>query len=340
MRPYEVPGPMPQIAVLAAGGHTGRLAVGALQRRGAKVRALTRKDCDARDRAAVRRAIEGTDGVVNLAGPFLMNGVAPVLAARDAGIPYVDTTGEQAFMMDVRRAIHEGPPVVNALAYEYAYGDLAAKLHFPDGGRELDVFYRNRGTQPSAGTRKSILRVMGAPTLSYEEGKLAHVQAAQWIRTFDTADGPRTGMSFAGGEVLTVPKHTPFRTVRTYIAASPATAKRSKLLAPVARAALRGPILRLAERIADARHVPPSNEKARGEVHLVGDGRQVSVTMSDPYVATAEIAAEGILRLVGRTTGGVLAPAEAFDPADMLAALAKSVPGLVVEDFTRSRPKE
>ena len=332
-----------RIAVLAAGGHTGRRVVDALRRRGADVVPLTRKDCDARDRAAVRAKLRGADGIVNLAGPFLANGLAPVMAARDEGIPYVDTTGEQAFMSMVRDATSaRDPPVVNAMAYEYALGDLAARAHFPEGGDALHVLYRNRGTQPSAGTKKSILRVMGARTLSYEEGKLVHVQAARWSRTFPTADGPRTGMSFAGGEVLTVPTHTPFRTVRTYVATTPANAKRAKLLAPLARVALRGALLRAAERYVDAKHRAPENERARGEVHLVAEPsrRHVVVTTPDPYVATAELAAEAVVRLVGRTEGGALAPAVAFDARDMLDSLAKTLSGLGVTAFTPRGPKE
>lgn len=306
----------------------------ALQRRRAEVKPLTRRDCDARDRSGVARALAGCDAVVNLAGPFLANGLAPVLAARDAGIPYVDTTGEQAFMMEVRRAIHDGPPVVNACAFEYAFGDLAAKLHFPEGGDTLDVFYRNRHAGASAGTKKSILHVASGPTLVYERGELHRTRYAARTRTFETAEGSRTGVLFAGGEVLTVPRHTPFRTVRTFIATSPRNAQLSKALAPLARLALRGPVLAAAKRIVDARHEPPRNDRARGEVHLVSAGRHVVITTPDPYLATAEMAAEGALRLVGRKTGGVLAPAEAFDARDILDTLAKTMPGFGVAEMS------
>jgi short subunit dehydrogenase-like uncharacterized protein len=351
-----------RIAVLGAGGHTGRLVVEALRRRAAEVVALTRRDAeagvsdgprlldavprngvDASDPSSVRAALAGCDGVVNLAGPFLRTGLAPVLAARDVGIPYVDTTGEQAFMAQARGVIRAtDAPVVNALAYEYAFGDLAARVFFPKGGEALHVLYRNRGAQASAGTKKSILRVMGAPTLAYEDGSLVRVGAARFVRTFETAEGDRTGISFAGGEVLTVPTHTPFRTVRTYVASSPANARRAKWLAPLARVALRGPVLRAAERFVDARHAPPSNERARGEVHLVAQpgGAHVVVMTPDPYVATAEAAAEGIVRLVGRRAGGVMAPAVAFDARSFLAAMEEAMPGFRVAPFTRRGPKE
>lgn len=336
---------MARVVVLGASGHTGRLVVGALKRRGAVVDALARSTGgpDVRDRTAVRMALAGADAVVNLAGPFLRQGLAPVQAAIDAGVPYVDTTGEQAFMRKVDLALQRpardaGVPVVNALAYEYAYGDLAARAFFPEGGDALHVFYRNIGAAPSAGTKKSILRVLASPTLAYEDGVLRRAPTGRWRRTFSTERGERLGLSFAGGEVLTVPRHTPFRTVRTYIQTNPKNARLSRALAPAARVALHGPVMALAERIVDARHEAPQNAEARGEVHLVAEpgGRRVVVSTPDPYVATAEIAAEGAMRLAARKGhGGVLAPAEAFDAREMLDAMRAAMIGFGVAEFTR-----
>ena len=331
---------MPRIAVLGASGHTGRMTVEALRSRGAEVIALARSTGgpDVRDQSAVERTIAGADAVINLAGPFLKTGLAPVRAAIARGVPYVDTTGEQAFMVEVRehlhrRALDAGVPIVNAMAYEYALGDLAARAFFPEGGDALHVLYRSHAAG-SAGTKKSILRVMGAPTLSYENGKLERVSAARYHRTFPTRDGPRTGVSFAGGEILTVPRHTPFKTVRTYVATRHVA--RARRLAPLARVLLRGPLLRAAEALVDARHVAPANERAKGELHLVrestdGGGRMaadghVVVGTPDPYLTTAHVAALGALGLVGAKRAGVLAPAEAFDALPFLEKLRASLP--------------
>lgn len=320
------------------------MVVEALSTRGADVVALTRREVDATDRAGVRVAIEGCDAMVDLAGPFLRTGLTPFEAAIDARVPIVDTTGEQAFMLLARERLHArakdaGVPIVNAMGFEYALGDLAARAHFPDGGEALHVFYRSPGARGSAGTKKSILRVMGAPTRSWEDGRLARVGAARYHRAFETTDGMRTGVSFAGGECVTVPTHTPFRTVRTYIATRHTT--RARLLAPLARVALRGPVLRAAERYVDAKHRAPRNEAARGEVHLVrereagaGIREHVVVTTPDPYLATAHIAAEGAMRLVGSTRGGVLAPAEAYAPSAFLEALAKAMPDFGVDGLS------
>lgn len=347
-----------RIAVLGATGHTGRMTVAALRRRGAQVLACGRNEdalrtlaqdegvetrrVDVTDAADVRAALRGdVDAVANLAGPFLHTGHVPVEAALRRGIPYADTTGEQAFMRETQvryhhRAQDAGVAVVNALAFEYAFGDLAARAHLHEGGDALHVLYRNRGAQPSAGTAKSILRAMAAPSLSYEDGRLVRAPAGRFRRTFATSDGPRHAMSIPGGEPLTVPQHTPFGTVRTYFAARPRTATLTRAFAPAARLALREPVLRALERRIERRHTPPQNEKARGEIRLVaersdGTGAVVLVRTGDPYRATAEALAEGVLRLARTTAAGVLAPATALDAIGFLSSMEEILPDFSVE---------
>lgn len=340
-----------RIAVLGASGHTGRMVVDALRARKVEPVALARSTGgpDVRDQKEVERALAGADAVINLAGPFLKTGLAPARAAIARGIPYVDTTGEQAFMVRCQRELHKqaldaGVPLVNAMAYEYALGDLAAKAYFPEGGESLHVLYRSHAAG-SAGTKKSVLRVMGAPTLSFEAGRLKRVQAARYHKTFPTKDGPRTGVSFAGGEVLTVPTHTRFATVRTYVATRHVA--RARRLAPLARALLHGPLLRAAEAYVDAKHEPPANTNARGEIHLVREGRgpgadgrgdpdHVVVTTPDPYLLTAHVAAEGAIRLVGAKKAGILAPAHAYEALPFLEATRAAVPGFGADLFPSS----
>lgn len=339
---------MPRIVVLGATGHTGPMTVAALRARGADVVACGRNrdalakldaaetrivDVHARDE--VRDVLRGADGVANLAGPFLATGHVPIEEAVAQGVPYVDTTGEQAFMLQARERHHAsarsaGVPVVNAMAFEYAFADLVTRAHLPDGGETLHVLYRQRGAQGSAGTKKSIVRVLAAPSLGHEKGHLVTTKPGARTHRFGTLDGWRDGISFPGGEILTVPSHTPFRTVRTYVPGPPSRARTVRMLSPLARALLRGPVLRVVERAVDARHEPPRNEQARGEVYLDAGTRHLLVETPDPYLATGEVVAEGITRLADKGArdqrGGVLAPAEAVDAREVLDALAARMP--------------
>lgn len=332
---------------MGATGHTGRLLVPALKERGATVVACGRdaaalaklgvesRIVDVYDVASVRDALSDVDAVANLAGPFLATGTATVEAALRRGIPYVDTTGEQAFMARVRAEFDErsrklGVPIVQALAYEYALADLAARAHFPEGGAALHVLYRSRGAQGSLGTKKSVLRVMSAPALGYEDGALVRELPAAHRRRFKTAQGERDATSFPGGEALTIPRHTPFRTIRSYVPARNPLA--AKLLAPLARVALHGPVLRAAERRLERTHREPKNGDVQAEIHLVSEGpaRRIVLHVGDPYVATAELCAEGVLAIANRTggIGGVLAPSQAMDASKVLDALSRRLPVL------------
>lgn len=311
-----------RIAVLGARGHTGRMLVPALESRGAQVAAFGR-EVDVRDITSLREALRGADAVVNLAGPFLKTGLAPIEAAIERGIPYVDTTGEQFFMRLARDKYHEdarkaGVPVVNALAYEYALSDLVTRAHLHEGGSSLHVLYRRGGAQGSFGTKASVLRVLGAPMVGYENGRIVRERPAAHTRRFDG----KTAISFAGGEALTVPRHTPFATVRSYVLTKrPRVARAAGLLAPIF---LRGPILLAAERSVRARHEPPRNDKARSSIVLVTErpDRAIRLHVGDPYVITAELCAEGVTRLASASRAiGVVSAAEALHANDVLASL-------------------
>lgn len=343
-----------RLAVFGATGHTGRMTVSALRARGVQVIAcgrataqLTRlaedpgvetRRVDVTNAGDVRAALRDADGVANLAGPFLQTGPMPIEAAIRRGIPYVDTTGEQAFMHEARRRYHKraaaaGAPVINALAYEYALSDLAAAAFLPDGGEALHVLYRSRGSAASAGTKKSMARVLGKKCLGFEHGKLVAEGYARHRRRFQTAQGPRDAATFPGGEALTIPRHISFETVRSYMPMPPARALALRALAPLARAALHGPVLRAVERRIDKTHKAPQNEDAKAEIHLVAEkpDRRVVLTMGDPYVVTSELCAEGLTRLVGGKASGVVAPSEALDARGVLGALAKRSPAFRVE---------
>lgn len=344
---------MTRIAVLGSTGHTGRMVVDALRARGADVLACGRhprtlaampgetRVVDVRSRDDVHDALHGVDAVANLAGPFLDTGHVPIEEAITHGVPYADTTGEQPFMVAARERHHErariaGVAVVNALAFEYAFSDLTVRAHLPQGGDALHVLYRARSAHASAGTKKSILRVMASPARGHEDGQLVPTTPGAHTHRFATMSGARDGISFPGGEILTVPSHTAFRTVRTYMPGPASRARATRLLAPLARATLRGPVLAAAEALVDARHKAPENERARGEIYLdariaEGDTRRLLIETPDPYLATAELMAEGILRLARRSgDGGVLAPAEALDARATLAALRERMPNLGV----------
>ena len=66
------------------------------------------------DHASLRALLDGADVLINCAGPFTFAGEPVVRAAVDAGVHYVDSTGEQPFIRMVfdrygAAAEREGP---------------------------------------------------------------------------------------------------------------------------------------------------------------------------------------------------------------------------------------
>jgi len=82
---------------------------------------------------ALTEAFKGAKVVCNTVGPFVKFGLTAVEAALKAGCHHLDTTGEQAYIRDVRDQFGElyaqaGLVVSPSLAYMYSYAEIAAEL--------------------------------------------------------------------------------------------------------------------------------------------------------------------------------------------------------------------
>jgi short subunit dehydrogenase-like uncharacterized protein len=186
------------IAVLGATGYTGGLVLERARTANLPLRLVGRRPAalaeasqhgeevriaDARDGAALREAFDGARVVVSLAGPFLETGAAPVQGAIDAGANYVDTSGEQAFARVVYEQYDEparerGVALLTSFGFDFVPGDLAARIA-AEGLEPVDeivVAYAARRFAASAGTRRTIGRVMRQEQLAYENG--VHVVSA------------------------------------------------------------------------------------------------------------------------------------------------------------------
>lgn len=138
----------------------------------------------------VERAIAGSSVLINCAGPFTDIGLLVIKACAEAGVDYLDTTGEQDF---VRRAVEDcsaiaskkGCALVPSCAFEYALGDAAAALlsEHLGGLDEFEATYVFDGISTSRGTRKSILRALGSPAYQLTDGELVKLKRGH-VETF------------------------------------------------------------------------------------------------------------------------------------------------------------
>lgn len=263
--------------------------------------------------------------VVSCAGPYAAVGEGVVEAAVQARVPYLDCTGEQGFMRRVETrfdalAQAHGVAVVNAFAFEYALGDwLAAQaavgLHGPS---EVNLVYRldsplvSRGTYLSMkgqATEEALAWVRGAFVPWPMGGELARFQ-------FPGQERPVRAVAVPFGEIVTLRRHLPVDTVKTFMTLPPRQGSLSHLLTE--------------EKAADGRPFGPS--AAERAAATFGIGVRVStpggehtrvLEAADPYGLTAALLAWGADRLRrGGAPAGVLAPSQLVPPEEGLAFVA------------------
>lgn len=175
----------PDVVVYGASGYTGKLiawhlaelkipfiAAGRDQRRLEEQMALVPElegaeyQCVAveHEEKALTELFTGCKVVYNVAGPFMQLGEPVVQAALNAGAHYLDTTGEQDWMLFLQEKYHQqfldkGLLLCPANAYMWTAGQIAAELALETPGIDtLDITYVADSATSVAST-KSFLRM-------------------------------------------------------------------------------------------------------------------------------------------------------------------------------------
>ncbi|CAM2162487.1 Saccharopine dehydrogenase [Paraburkholderia sacchari] len=109
------------------------------------------------DVEALTAAFTGAKVVCNTVGPFVKFGMTAVEAALRAGCHYMDTTGEQAYIIAVRDTFGKdyaksGLLLCPSLSYMYALGEIAAELALETPGIDaLETASLSRGPMQGSG---------------------------------------------------------------------------------------------------------------------------------------------------------------------------------------------
>jgi short subunit dehydrogenase-like uncharacterized protein len=369
----------PRAVLLGASGFTGRLVAEELVRLGAPPFLLVGRNAPELESLATMLAgasgerwpvatVDVTDPdnlaltlrdksvVVNCVGPFSSLGEPVVGAAIAAGCHYLDITGEQGFIRRIQErfgssAKRAGVTVVNAMAFEYALGACAATLLAETAEfevRRLDVTYSWRvgWKGASAGTRRSILGVLGGgPAFAYE-GRQWHTDRIG-RRTATVHLGPnlrRVAVNFPSGEVVSLPRHLEVETIRGWLAVGARAAYALRLFGGVLPGVVHTATPFVDSLISRGPRGPDSRTRNRSEFLLVIEAtgadfekRRLLVAGRDPYGLTGAIAARGALRCLGLADGsgrldpnatipptaGVIDAAQLMDPRGFLGTLAE-----------------
>lgn len=348
------------IAVYGATGYTGELVARELMRRGAdlvlagrnraKLDALSERLSGAcavaaplDDAAALRELLEPCAALIACAGPFSLHGEPLLAAAAETGTHYIDTTGEQAFIRLAfdrygERAERAGAALVPGMGFDFVPGDMIAALTAAGMGPldEIVIAYCVRGFAPTRGTALSALEIMRGGDVVWRDGAWRQAPrgagGGRW--RFPAPVGEQRMLRYPSGEQITVPRHVRTARVRTLLNGMILPPRMTALAGPAAPllgAALRTPLGGAAEALVRRLPAGPSEPRRRAarftvscEARAGSRTRRGTVSGSDVYGLTAATTAQAALLCANPSYDrrGALAPAQAFDPAAFLAALA------------------
>jgi short subunit dehydrogenase-like uncharacterized protein len=266
-----------------------------------------------------------------------------VAAAAETGTHYLDTTGEQPFIRMVfdrygERAAQSGATLVSGMGFDYAPGDLIAALTAEGMGplEEIAIAYCVNGFTPTQGTSLSALEMLAAGDVVWRDGDWhpapRSTNGGRW--RFPEPIGEQRMLRYPAGEQITVPRHIETGRVRTMLNGMVMPNRLMPLAvasSPLLQLAMRTPLRHAAASVVRRLPAAPS-ERTRAaarftvdcEARATGRTRRGTVRGRDVYGLTASCLAHGALLCAapGYDRSGALAPAQAFDPARFLDALA------------------
>jgi short subunit dehydrogenase-like uncharacterized protein len=329
----------PLFAIYGATGHTGRVVAAELLSRGQELILSGRNEQALRtlaaelgdgvrvhpapldDPSALRSLAEASDVLIHCAGPFTTTSEPVATAAAETGSLYVDHAIEPhpiKNLFDNLQATAErtGAVLIPQMSFYGGLGDLLAAAA-ADGLPDVDkvtVGYAVTGWRMTQGAVNTANLLIGEiDRVSYRDGAqhVGPVEIRNSVFPFPPPVGPRTTIvPFPSGEVVSIPRHVPARTVEVQLTAS--TFEEEQIFTSV--------------------DVSPE-ERARTEFTVAvqvtaasGGGRNAHVRGRDIWKAGAVASVEAAVQLArgeGTSKTGVLAPAEAFPAAGFLRRLAE-----------------
>lgn len=296
------------------------------------------------DPQALAAALEGCDAVISCAGPFTHLGEPVVRAAIAARCHYVDTTAEQLYIQRIfdgcsDAARDAGVTVIPAMGYDIVPGDMLSHLTGAAVAplERLTLAYDIKDFGMTRGSMRSVLEMYTGGEVAYAGG--AWTEGGGAVRRapvqFPGDPKPAATVRWPAGEIVTVPRHLDVRQVDVVMRGdalvpgpvAPAAPSLMPVMTTVMRTRMAGVLDRLVDRLPEG---PRPERRAQARFAFVAeatgtDGRTARGHLEgrDVYGTTAVIAVEGARRLAeGGAGAGVLAPSQAFDPADFLATLA------------------
>jgi short subunit dehydrogenase-like uncharacterized protein len=289
------------------------------------------------DRRALTRALEGIDVVLHAAGPYVITCEPMLEACLDAGVSYLDITGElpvfQRTLACHERALHHRVLVCSGVGFEVVPTDclvayLARRTGAADGERpvEIEVAYSALG-DASRGTVKSALGILRDGSRVLRGGRLVSVPLGRGGRSLELWQSQRSGrrermrtwraLPAPLPDLLTAQRTTGTDHVTAYLALPRRKAWALEWLGPALPHALRSRSIyeHLLRRVEASDLEPRARARASAWARVQsarGESREAWLDLPDGYTFTAQSAVRAVEATLSQRPVGALTPALAF----------------------------
>jgi short subunit dehydrogenase-like uncharacterized protein len=326
--------------IYGANGYTGRRIASEAARRGQKPLLAGRRTeriaplaaeldlpgrvfpLDCPDRVAAQ--IEGLRAVLHCAGPFSATAEPMMEACLEAGVDYLDITGEIAVIEAAAarhgRAVASGIRLLPAVGFDVVPSDcLAAKLagRLPDATQLILAFCGVGAISP--GTANTMLEGLPRGGRARIDGRITEVPAAWKSMEIPFRDGRRWAVTIPWGDVASAWHSTGIPNVEVYLAMAPGRIRWLRRLRPLLPA-LRLPFPKRLLRAVVRHFVGPRASGQPGRASFWGrasnsQGDRVEATLETPdgYALTVATALASVERvLASAVPAGFATPSQAF----------------------------
>ena len=282
--------------------------------------------------------------VVNVTGPFSEIGEVVVKSALQAGCHYLDTTGEQDFMLDMKEKYgaafaEQDLLLAPACSYMWTLGGLAAEVTLEDDAIDsLEIVYTSDQGVPSVASSQSFMRMLAAPHFYLKNNELSPWELG---RTFDVMIPGKTqvfkGSAWGGAaEPAWYAEDQRVRNCRVYNCADDNDTMELvsgiiKQIVESSEGNFEAGQAAAIQTAGDFFASEPEKENPlvhRGLVHCLGNGSTArsscTISFHSPYVMTGELIAECCRLLIegAPSAVGFASPAAAFGHRELLKMLA------------------
>ncbi len=317
------------IGIFGATGYTGKLIARELKRLGLpffvagrskeKLSALSTElggnietvQAGVDDEKSLREMCGKCKVLINCVGPFGLYGEPVVRACVDAGIHYVDTTGEAHFIRAMNEKFHDAAQKKNiavspALAFETALSNFGVALAAENLKKPVDVtlaYYTASfgASGTSAGTKRSALRFIG-----YAAGTFTATRRAFH---FPKPAGKQMTLLFPAGDVASAEQflNDPSSSVKCFMSVPKGMAIFGPYLLPTLRILQNKTVAKfVGKMISKGEEGPSESVRKKGSFFIMVEAKEKKSPSSkklliegvSPYDITAVIAAHGAERLL------------------------------------------